>query len=245
MSDDKKKKKARKTARKSTRKDAPDKKTGRAKQEGQAAPEQPTSYPTQVGGVVDLDAFLLELSARLVTAGSVPLPAEPPAPVQPVERMQVIVFVLRGVRYAVEMSSVSEVMRGPVITRVPGLPAWVQGVTNLHGEIVSVVDLSRFLEVGALTSRPPTSMIVAQAADQRIGLMVDDVELIYTFPLEQVLSPPFKVEPSIVAHLRGAVEREKEFIRLLDCEQLLLGQRMSNFREHRQRVVARDDPQQL
>ena len=72
-------------------------------------------------------------------------------------------------------------------------------------------------------------MIVAQAADQRIGLVVDDVELIYSFPVEQVLSPPFKVEPGIVPYLRGAVERDQEYIRLLECERLLLGQQMQQF----------------
>ena len=181
------------------------------------------------GEVVDLEAFLLELSARLVTAGTVPLPQAQPAPVEPEARIQIIVFQMRGVLYGVDLHTVSEVIRDPEITRVPGLPDWVLGVTNLHGEITSVVDLSRFLDLGSPGSRRSSHMIVAQAADQRIGLMVDDVELIYSFPLEQVLSPPFKVEPGIVPYLRGAVERDQEFIRLLDGERLLLGQQMQQF----------------
>lgn len=181
--------------------------------------------------MVDLDAFLLELSERLVTAGSIPLPQAQPAPVEPVEEIQAIVFRLGDTRYAVEMGYVGEVLRGPDITHLPGsLPAWLLGVTNLHGEIMSVVDLSAFLAVDPTANdQQANSMLVAQAADQRIGLMVDDVELIYTFPLEHVLSPPFKVDPGIVTYLRGAVEREKAFIRLLDCERLLLGPEMQQF----------------
>jgi len=204
------------------------------KADKQPAPQTPQSGSNSPdasasGEVVDLDAFLLELSARLVTAGSVPLPQAQPAPVEPEARMQIIVFQMRGVLYGVDLHTVSEVIRDPEITCVPGLPDWVLGVTNLHGEITSVVDLSRFLDLGSPEARRSSHMIVAQAADQRIGLVVDDVELIYSFPVEQVLSPPFKVEPGIVPYLRGAVERDQEYVRLLECEHLLLGQQMQQF----------------
>jgi chemotaxis signal transduction protein len=193
-------------------------------------PSDPTNGNTADSGVIDLDAFLAELSARLMTANA-PIPLQAQIPIEPVESMQVIVFTLNGTRYGLAMRYIGEVLRGPEITYVPGdLPNWVLGVTNLHGEIVSAVDLARFLELGALSTRlADHMMIVAQATDQQIGLIVDSVELIYSFPLDQVLSPPFKVDESIVPYLHGAVEREEEFIRLLDCEQLLLGQQMQQF----------------
>jgi chemotaxis signal transduction protein len=72
-------------------------------------------------------------------------------------------------------------------------------------------------------------MIVAKAADQQIGLIVDEIDVIYHVTSEQVISPPFSVEPVLVPYLRGAIERGSDFIRLLDCQRLLLGQQMQQF----------------
>jgi len=222
-------------SKKKQRKPNTEREPGEEKPSGEAASGSDQSTPERTNGdtpaddMVDIEAFLAEISARLVTAGSVPLIQPQPVQVEPVERTQIMVFALNGVRYAVEMDYVGEVALNPDVTRVPGLPDWVLGVTNLHGDIVSVVDLSRFLEVGAPTTRHDAKMIVAQAADQRIGLMVDDVERVYTFPTERVLSAPFKVEPGVVGFLRGAVEHDGRFVRLLDCERLLLGPQMQQF----------------
>lgn len=188
-----------------------------------------TNGGTSTDEMVDLGAYLTEISARLVTAGSIAMTRPQPIESEPVERMQVLVFALDNARYAVELSHVGEVVRRPNITRVPGLPGWVLGVTNLHGEIISLVDIRLFLEVGSPSTKHPPDMLVAQTDDQRIGLMVDDIEVIYAFPVDQVLSPPFKVEPGLVAYLRGAFEHKDGFVRLLDCEQLLLGPKMQQF----------------
>lgn len=178
--------------------------------------------------MVNLDAFLAEISARLVTAGNITLPQQP-TQIAPQERMQIIVFEMGAVHYAIEVSNVGEVVRSPEITHVPGLPDWVLGVTNLHGEIVSAVDLPLFTHIRDHAASQPAYMIVAQAGDQRIGLVVDGIDIIYTFPIEQVISPPFKIAPDLVPYLRGAIERQDEFIRFLDCERLLLGPQMQQF----------------
>ena len=178
--------------------------------------------------MVNLDAFLAEISARLVTAGNITLPQQP-TQIAPQERMQIIVFEMGAVHYAIEVSNVGEVVRSPEITHVPGLPDWVLGVTNLHGDIVSAVDLPLFTNIRDHATSQPAYMIVAQTGDQRIGLVVDGIDIIYTFPIEQVISPPFKIAPEMVPYLRGAIERQDEFIRFLDCERLLLGPQMQQF----------------
>lgn len=192
------------------------------------------AVPLGLGGddqavpVVNLDAFLAEISSRLVTAGSIALPQQT-AQVVPQERIQIIIFTLGTVRYAIEVSNVKEVVRSPEFTRVPGLPEWVLGVTNLHGDIVSAVDLPLFLNISDQVSSLAAYLVVAQAGNQLIGLVVDRIDIIYTFPAEQVISPPFKIAPELVPYIRGAIERQNEFIRFLDCESLLLGPQMQQF----------------
>jgi purine-binding chemotaxis protein CheW len=204
---------------------------GEEKPSGEASidSEERSNGSKPAGEIVDLATILDEISTRLVMAGSLHLEQIKPVSARPVEHMKIIIFVIGDLRYAVEMGHIDEVVRNPSITPIPGLPNWVLGVTNLHGDIVSVVNLARFLDIETSAHRKDVSMVVARAADQRIGLVVDDTEVIYTFPAEQVISPPFKVPTQLVDYLRGAVERQDEFIRLLDCEHLLLSPHMQQF----------------
>ena len=85
-----------------------------------------SAEPAQTVPMVNLDAFLAEISTRLVTAGSIPLPQQQVDQIALQERMQIIIFALRTVRYAVDASSIGEVVRSPEITYVPGMPDWVR-----------------------------------------------------------------------------------------------------------------------
>jgi chemotaxis signal transduction protein len=203
----------------------------------EAAPASSETQTTPLPGetvpaaqeMVDLGAYLDQISSRLVTAETMPEPPSTSEDDEAVEHRQLIIFRLGNVAYGVEIAHVVEVMQRPEITSVPGMPGWVLGVCNVHGEIMSVVDLARFLEKPPVANWQPEYMLVTQAQNQRIGLAVDDVDIIYTIPLHQVISPPFKIEPALVNYLQGTIERSEGFIRLLDCDRLLLGQQMQQF----------------
>lgn len=185
----------------------------------------PASHPD----MVDLSAYLDEIGSRLVTAETLPEPASQGRDADTMEHRQLIVFRLGTLPYGIEISHVVEVTHHPEITPVPGLPGWVLGVCNVHGEIMSVVDLARFLEMPSKPGWQPEYMLVMQAEGQRIALAVDGIDVIYTIPLNQVVSPPFKIDPVLVQYLQGTIERSEDFVRLLDCERLLLGQQMQQF----------------
>lgn len=181
------------------------------------------------GQMVDIDQFLAEVSTRLLAVDTIQLDQPKAAPNETQEQMQVMSFVLAEDHYAILLEYAGEVIRRPQITPVPGLPDWLMGVTNLHGDILSVVDLAGFLNIKSLYKDSISTLIVAMAADQKIGLAVDDVGLILTFPTERIISPPFEIQPELVAYLRGVVDHQRDFVRILDCERLLLGQQMQQF----------------
>jgi chemotaxis signal transduction protein len=181
------------------------------------------------GNMVNVSELLAEISARLITVGRLALPDTQSTVSAQKDDLQLLVFYLAKTRYAIKVTDVREVVRDPMITRVPGLPDWVLGVTNLHGEIMSVIDLTRFLGIDSNSLSGKRNMLVGKAGDQQIGLMVDDMDVIYSIPSERVISPPFSVDSILVNYLQGAVEREDEFVRLLDCNRLLLGPQMQQF----------------
>ena len=175
-----------------------------------------------------LASLLNEISSRLMIPADAATAAGAVMP-EKTEYIQMMVFRLGDQVFGLDILSVSEVMRSPNVTPVPGLPGWVWGVTNHHGEIISVVHLTEFLGIKSRRVKADLDVMVAHAADQKIGLVVDDVESIYTAPVDHIASPSFRIDPAIVPYLSGAVERHGEFIRLLHGERLLLGQQMQQF----------------
>jgi chemotaxis signal transduction protein len=186
------------------------------------------SHPVVDDTRVQLDTLMAEIESRLVVTGSLPSQEQPAGSLRVVERQQALVFRLLDLSYAVGLDQVAEIVRDPDITRVPGLPGWVKGVTSHHGDIISVVDLAAFLKLPSHQTGSE-QMVVLMAEKLRIGLLVDDISVIHTFSAEDIISPPFKTSPEMVNYLRGAIERPEGFIRLLDASQLLLGSEMQQF----------------
>ena len=175
-----------------------------------------------------LASLLNEISSRLMIPADAATAAGAVKP-EKTEYIQMMVFRLGDQVFGLDILSVSEVMRSPNVTPVPGLPSWVWGVTNHHGEIISVVHLTEFLGIKSRRVKSDLDVMVAHAADQKIGLVVDEVESIYTTSVDHIASPSFRIDPAIVPYLSGAVERQGQFIRLLHGERLLLGQQMQQF----------------
>ncbi|MEZ5395372.1 MAG: chemotaxis protein CheW [Bryobacterales bacterium] len=102
-------------------------------------------------------------------------PAAPEADDEP--PVNHIVFGLHGARYAVSIRSVLELDRLSPITPVPNTPEFVLGVTNVRGEVVSVIDLRRLLGFPPL-ARPETGRLIQVrevGRAVRSGLLVDSI----------------------------------------------------------------------
>src|SRR5947209_15343497 len=88
--------------------------------------------------------------ARTVMAERARLLARPlAAAAQAVAALEVIVFTLAGERYAVETTYVREVVRLAEVTPLPGVPAFLAGVTNRRGQVLALIDLPAFFGIAA------------------------------------------------------------------------------------------------
>jgi purine-binding chemotaxis protein CheW len=91
-----------------------------------------------------------------------------------------VVVRLGGGRFALPMDAVAEVGRTPSVTRVPGTPAWVSGVTNWRGRILGVLDLRLLLGVpaegddGRLVVLARNGVAVGVVAERVDGVIVVD-----------------------------------------------------------------------
>jgi purine-binding chemotaxis protein CheW len=122
-------------------------------------------------------------------------------------------------KFAVDLASVAEVGRVPVVTRVPGLPAWLAGVANWRGRILPVLDLRALLgaDAGALGSQ--ARLIVLTDAGIAVGMVVDLVD--GTTSLADVAPFPAASAPSGSTLLSGQSPRDDGPVAVLDVAAVL------------------------
>lgn len=126
-----------------------------------------------------------------------------------------IVFHLGGVGHAVPIGAVREVVRPPAITPAPGSPAWLVGVANVRGDVATVIDLPRFLDLDTDANERHATLIV-QTGDDLVGLLVDDVAGIRQFPTGPIDATVRDREHRVTAFLSGVAELDGRLLQILD-----------------------------
>lgn len=140
------------------------------------------------------------------------------------EMTQLVVFRLGTEEFGVEILQVQEIILLSPITRVPKAPGFVEGVINLRGEIIPVVDLrKRFgLEAGEL--KEDARIVVVDVADNLVGMIVDEVTQPLSLPTSQIQPPPPLAGGVEAAYLRGIGKLADRLIVILNLERALSSQ---------------------
>jgi purine-binding chemotaxis protein CheW len=134
--------------------------------------------------------------------------------------IQIVVFELGDERYGLDIATVYEIIRHQPITAVPQAPAFVEGVINLRGRIIPVVDLrDRFgMHEGDLTKA--SRIVVADAGGTRVGLVVDGVSEVLMVPTESIEPTPEVAANADHEYLRGIAKLGERLIILLSLDGL-------------------------
>ena len=123
--------------------------------------------------------------------------------------------------YGVAITSVLEIVRVPEITAVPDAPEHIEGVINLRGKIVSVIDLrKRFGEKNVLTARP-NRILVAESQQRLVGLIVDSASEVLKIAAADVEAAPAVFAATGLQCVTGVGKHQGRIIVLLDMAKLL------------------------
>jgi purine-binding chemotaxis protein CheW len=134
---------------------------------------------------------------------------------------QLVVFCLANEEYGVAIIQVQEIIRQPDITRIPGMPVFIEGVINLRGRIIPVIDLRKRFGLQLQELSDSTRVVVADAGGQTIGLVVDSVSEVVNLPKDQIDPIPPSIASIDAEYLSGVGKLEKRIIILLDLLKLL------------------------
>jgi purine-binding chemotaxis protein CheW len=138
-----------------------------------------------------------------------------------VGEQQVVVLDLAGEAYGIEIGRVEEIIRMQPITRIPNGPAFIEGVTNLRGRVIPVMDLRKRFGLPASAETKRSRIVVGELGEHTVGLVVDGVSEVLSLPADAVEPPSTLVTNEESAFLRGVAKVDAHLILLLDPTRLL------------------------
>jgi len=142
-------------------------------------------------------------------------------PTPATEETQLVVFRLGEDYFAMLIANVNEIIRLQKMTPVPKAPSFVEGVTNLRGRVIPVMDLRKRFGIEPDPAGQFSRIIVVEQEDRLLGMMVDAVDEVLTVP-SSAIEPVDEMVVSVDAQfLAGIVRLEERLIILLDKEAVL------------------------
>lgn len=134
---------------------------------------------------------------------------------------QLVVFTLGDETYGVDIATVREIIRMQAITAVPGTAHFIEGVINLRGTVIPVVDLRKRFRLNEAEHGKETRIVVLNSEGQEIGVIVDSVAEVLRVSSDAIEPPSSMITTTDSEYLLGIVKLPDRLVILLDTERLL------------------------
>jgi purine-binding chemotaxis protein CheW len=136
---------------------------------------------------------------------------------------QVVVLRVHEGDYAVPIGRVQEIIRVPSITQVPGANHGVEGIINLRGQVVPVIDLGIRLGMGPSRRPREARVVVVDSGSERVGLLVDGVSEVLRINHGAVEPPSMMTVGDGPVAVEGIAKLNDRLVLLLDLDVALGG----------------------
>jgi purine-binding chemotaxis protein CheW len=136
------------------------------------------------------------------------------------ELLQLVSFNLGDEEFGIDILRVQEINRMVEITRVPNTPSFVEGVINLRGHVIPIIDLRARFGLERKPVEKSTRIVVVEIQGRIVGFIVDAVSEVLRIP-KSVTEPPPPIVAGIEAEYITAVGKlEDRLLILLDLERI-------------------------
>ncbi|EPR43593.1 CheW protein [Desulfovibrio sp. X2] len=140
---------------------------------------------------------------------------------------QLVTFSLGEEEFAIDILKVQEIIRMVAITKVPKAPSFVEGVINLRGKVIPVVDLRKRFGMADHNHDKDTRIMVVEICAMIIGFVVDAVSEVLRIPQDTIEPPPPVVAGIESEYISGVGKLSDRLLILLDLDRLLSGDEVS------------------
>ncbi len=145
--------------------------------------------------------------------------------------IQCISFCLGEEEFALDILSVREIIRVPDITRVPGSPEFIDGVLNLRGRVIPVINLHRRFGFPPSSVCKKNRIIVLETENDLIGIRVDAVKEVTFLTPETIKDSPEILSNLDTQYIAGIAQYEGRLIILVDSHAILSADQLRTVRE--------------
>lgn len=143
--------------------------------------------------------------------------------------LQVVSFRLDEEIYALDILLVQEIIKSLPVTQVPLTASWIEGVINLRGQIIPLINLPERLNLKRTPYNKDTRFVIVRSDEQYVGLVVDEVlEVLRLYPgsLEQVPNTTIDKE-----YIQGVSKFTQGLVIILDLPKVLYEHQASSSQE--------------
>jgi len=135
--------------------------------------------------------------------------------------LQLVTFKVAEEEFGLEILKVQEIIRTMEITKVPRSPAFVEGVINLRGKVIPIIDLRRRFGLDTRAHDQQTRIVVIELGQMIVGFVVDSVSEVLRIPAATVEPPPPIVAGIDSEYINGVGKLPDRLLILLDLDKLL------------------------
>lgn len=135
--------------------------------------------------------------------------------------LQFVTFRLKEEKYGINVMQVQEVLRVSEIAPVPGAPAYVLGIINLRGNVVTVLDTRNRFGLPTTDIDDSSRIVIIESEEQVVGILVDSVAEVVELHASEIDQAPNVGNDDSSRYIQGVATRDNDLLIVVDLNKLL------------------------
>lgn len=165
-----------------------------------------------------------------------------PVPSDKSQEQKLVIFKIGEEEFGLEISQVREIVRLIPTTPIPRAPYFIEGVVNLRGQILAVVDLSKRIDIQGKERSDKTRIIVAEIEGNPVGIIVDEVTEVLRLSKSQIdETPGIIADDAQSKYIKGVGKLEDRLIIMIDLTKIFSAEEIEDMKKSR---IAEEKPGQ-
>ena len=208
---------------------------------GAGAAEETTAPPVGQGVSVQLAESKAEAAPRrtpeLSRLSAIEAPAQSRRSVSALSAVetaehetQVVTFQLGKEEYAIDILQVQEIVMMTKITRMPKAPHFIEGIVNLRGQMIPIIDMRKRFSLAEAEHDADTRIIIVDIGEI-VGMVVDGVRDVIRLPDSAISPPPPMIQGISAEYLKGIGQFNERLLIMLDLEKVLTAEEQEILRK--------------
>ena len=140
------------------------------------------------------------------------------------QRLQLVTFQLGGEQYGIDIMDVEGIVKVEDVRDIPNAPAYVEGIFNLRGQIIPVINLHRRFHIkpAQLSEEDEllSGFVIINLDGTQLAVIIDKVLRVVPIEREEIQPPPQMISGIGAEYIQGVVHREEGYLIILDIRRL-------------------------